>query len=309
LHVTPFMSRNKFIDDPIHNVFTTLHSLFQEADVLHFFGTDMLLFALLPRALRRKVVFTLDGLEWKRTNYPSPVKAVLRSYAGLTMIAANTVLVDNLPALNWYRSHFHGNYKYLPYGATAPSEGAQDTTALSKFGVAGDYAIYVGRLVPERGAHLAVNAFREMNGGLGLVVVGDATADTEPYVNSLKKSASANTLFTGFLYGRLMEQLLYHSSIYLHPSIIEGTSISLLTAMGFGKCIVASDLPENRLVLGDAGEYFEPNNPQSLAARLRELATDPVRARRKSELARRRAEEQFDWSAIVAKLVKVYESL
>ena len=269
----------------------------------------MLLFALLPRALRRKVVFTLDGLEWKRTNYPSPVKAVLRSYAGLTMIAANTVLVDNLPALNWYRSHFHGNYKYLPYGAIAPSEGAQDTTALSKFGVAGDYAIYVGRLVPERGAHLAVNAFREMNGGLGLVVVGDATADTEPYVNSLKKSASANTLFTGFLYGRLMEQLLYHSSIYLHPSIIEGTSISLLTAMGFGKCIVASDLPENRLVLGDAGEYFEPNNPQSLAARLRELATDPVRARRKSELARRRAEEQFDWSAIVAKLVKVYESL
>src|SRR5207245_11097189 len=97
--------------------------------------------------------------------------------------------------------------------------------------------------------------------------------------------------------------------IYLQASIIAGVSTSLLSAMGAGKCIVASDLPENRLVLGDAGEYFEPNNPQSLAARLRELATDPVRARRKSELARRRAEEQFDWSAIVAKLVKVYESL
>ncbi len=308
-HVTPFTNGNKFIDDPVHNVFTTFHSIFQNADILHFFGTDMLLFALLPRVVRQKVVFTVDGLEWKRTNYPSPVRTVLRSYAGLTMVSANATIVDNLPALRWYRSHFPGRYEYLPYGALSPSTSAQETLALDKFGVTGDYAIFVGRLVPERGAHLAVDALRELNSNLGLVIVGDATKDTIGYVNSLKQSASPNTIFTGFLYGSMMEQLLHHSSIYVHPSIVEGTSISLLTAMGFGKCIVASDLPENRLVLGNAGEYFEPNNPRSLALKLKELHGNPILARRKGEMAKARARNTFEWSAVVNRMVQIYESL
>lgn len=308
LNVSPVVSSNKFLDDPCQNLFTSIHSLFQDADILHFFGTDMLLFALMPRLQGKTIVFTVDGLEWRRTNYPVPVRAVLRSYAGLSMVAANTVIVDNLPALDWYRSHFSGNYEYLPYGAAGPTAAASDTDALTKFGVENPYAVYVGRLVPERGAHLAVNAFREIKNGMGLVVVGDATKDTGGYVSSLKDMATDNTIFTGFVYGPMMEQLLYHSSVYVHPSIVEGTSISLLTAMAFGKCIVASDISENRHVLGDAGEYFEPNNPRSLAAKVQEIVSDPGTARVKSIMAKERVKEHFDWSVIVDRLVRIYEA-
>ena len=44
--------------------------------------------------------------------------------------------------------------------------------------------------------------------------------------------------------------------LFVLPSDLEGLSLALLDAMGAGLCVLASDIPENREAVEDAGFTF-----------------------------------------------------
>lgn len=300
---------NKFIDDPYNEFLSTLHSVITRADILHYFGTDCLIFALLPRLTRKKIVLTLDGLEWRRSNYPAIIRFVLKSYAALALIVPNVVFVDNKPALEWYMANIPRRYFHLPYGTT-PSYRLASETALKRYGLEpSSYIVYTGRLVPEKGAHLLIEAFKRIKTNMKLVIVGGATKDTYGYTTSLKTSRDPRIIFTGFVYGEDYEELLRGAYLYAHPSLLEGTPISLLTALGFGKCVLASDLRENREITSDAGVFFSSGNVDRLKEKLEYLLLHPSRVKQAEEKARKRVSHLYDWDKIVDQLETVYENL
>lgn len=68
---------------------------------------------------------------------------------------------------------------------------------------------------------------------------------------------------------------LARSDLYVFPSESEGLSNSLLEACALGRVVVASDIPANRAVLGDAYPlYFEVSNVAMLADRIRAALAD-----------------------------------
>jgi glycosyltransferase involved in cell wall biosynthesis len=126
-----------------------------------------------------------------------------------------------------------------------------------------EYVLFLGRLSPEKNCHLLIEAFQDMPGEAKLVFAGGAS-HTDAYVASLKKQADSRVIFTGWLSGDALEEVLTNTAVLVLPSDIEGLSLSLLDAMGAGICVLASDILENKEAIGETGFLFKSGDVQEL---------------------------------------------
>jgi starch synthase len=110
-------------------------------------------------------------------------------------------------------------------------------------------------------------------------------------------------------------QLLSHATVFVCPSVYEPLGIVNLEAMACGTAVVASavgGIPEV-VVDGETGllvPYDEADAAAfeaGLAAAVGALMDEPTRAARMGTAGRARAVEKFDWAAIAAETVGLYE--
>jgi glycosyltransferase involved in cell wall biosynthesis len=79
--------------------------------------------------------------------------------------------------------------------------------------------------------------------------------------------------FLGFLDRREQLKLMKHAVAVIQPSLFEGWSTVIEDAMAMNQRVIASDLEVNKEQLMDNGLYFEKNNPNDLAEKLKHIAT------------------------------------
>ena len=100
--------------------------------------------------------------------------------------------------------------------------------------------------------------------------------------------------FTGYIDDEAATELLNGAYALVFPSLWEGFGLPAVEAMACGVPVLASrrgSLPE---VIGEAGLYFEPEDPSAIAASALSLLRDPARRQRLAGNARVRARE-FTW--------------
>jgi glycosyltransferase involved in cell wall biosynthesis len=84
-----------------------------------------------------------------------------------------------------------------------------------------EYVLFLGRLSPEKNCHLLIEAFQDMPGEAKIVFAG-GSSHTDAYVASLKKQADSRVIFTGWLSGDALEEVLTNTAVLVLPSDIEG---------------------------------------------------------------------------------------
>jgi len=166
----------------------------------------------------------------------------------------------------------------------------------------------MARLVREKGCHWLLEAYRDLDTDKVLVIAGD-DSHREAYSENLKKQASDRILFAGFVDGRLKDELLSNAYCYVLPSTLEAMPISLLEAMSFGNCIIASDLPELRAVLGDDGLLFQTGSVHDLREKLSFALTSPGFVRDQEEKMIERVKRNHNWDNIYKRYQDVVEGL
>jgi glycosyltransferase involved in cell wall biosynthesis len=97
--------------------------------------------------------------------------------------------------------------------------------------------------------------------------------------------------------------------LYLQPSYFEGFGLATAEAMAAGCCVITCDVGEVRNVVGDAGEYVCPGNPEELADRIAELITNPSRTAALTNRAAERLERLFSFNKKKADLNKILGAL
>lgn len=299
--------RRSFLESPFNSFVATIAAATSDADIVHYLGCGNVPFTLLARLSGKKVVLTVDGIEWKRTSYSRAARAYLRSFAELAMVFPNKTVADSDSSRKWYYDRTGVAPLQIPYGTKRSTE--VDMSILEKYGLErGEYTFFSGRLVHEKGVHTLVKAFKSITSHGKLVIVGDFPGHSE-YVNDLRREAGPDTVFLGAVYGRGFDTLRNASRVFVHPSMLEGTSISLLGALGAGCCVISSDLVENIEVAGDAAIYFKTGDAEDLKKRLLELFQNPslIEEGRRKSVAR--ALELFDWDKIVLQYEEIYEGL
>jgi glycosyltransferase involved in cell wall biosynthesis len=98
------------------------------------------------------------------------------------------------------------------------------------------------------------------------------------------------------------------ATAFIYPSKYEGFGIPPLEAMGHGCPVVCSNAGSIPEVVGDAGVYFDPNNPEDLRTALERVATTEglqadLRARGHMRVA------TFSWDKCAAATAQIYREI
>ncbi len=257
--------------------------------------------------------YALSG--WaERTAYEA-ADAVIAVSAGM-----RRDILSSYPAIPHDRVHVV--YNGIDTELYRPVEG---TDVVRRLGIDPDrpYAIFVGRITHQKGVEHLVAAAHEFDPGIQLLLcagapdtqqIGDSVAAG---VRDLQQVREGVVWVQEMLPREDVVQLLSHATVFVCPSVYEPLGIVNLEAMACGTAVVASavgGIPE--VVADGVTGHLVPFADSAidrfrhgLAARVNELATDPVRARRMGEAGRERAIAEFSWSAIAEQTVALYQSV
>ena len=241
----------------------------------------------------------IDGIESARRKWGLAGRTFYRVASWLAPRMADTLIADCEVIEHYYRRRGATRVERIAYGAEPPRATGRET--LVRLGVEPDqYVLYVSRLEPENNADVVIEAFLRADVPGRLVIVGDA-----PYADAYKARLMAlaggddRICFAGFLFGRGYDELRTHARCYVQATEVGGTHPALLEAMAAGLPVIANDIPEHREVLAGTGWYYERNDVDSLAARLRDVVTGGAALRReRGAAALARVQTEYSWERI-----------
>jgi glycosyltransferase involved in cell wall biosynthesis len=166
----------------------------------------------------------------------------------------------------------------------------------------GGYALIAARLSVEKGIDIAIRAAAES--GVPLRVAGEGPEHGP--LRELAARLAAPVEFVGRVPRAGMTALLAEAGMVLIPSRYhEFAPYSALEAMGTGVPVVASALGGLPEILGPE-RCLPPNDPDALAARMRELQDDPDQRRREGEELLARVRERHSEERFTAGLLDLY---
>ena len=297
----------KFLDFPFRGFLSSIISLTQKCDILHFFGPETGVYSLLPRIAGKKIVTTLDGLAWERASYSKTIRQLVKIAFKITTKIGGKILVDSKNIQQWIYENMKVKAEYISYGAILSD--SKDLTILKKLNLEeNSYYLFVGRLVKEKNVELLIEAFNKLQTEKKLVIVGKSHF-SDDYENYLKEIANKNVIFLGTRYGKEYEEITKSAYCYVTASKLEGSSPSLIQAMGYGCPVIVSDIPNNIEVIGDCGLSFENGNVVDLKAKMEYLENNDQVASTLSVKAKERVQKRYSWDKIVNDLEIIYEEL
>lgn len=130
----------------------------------------------------------------------------------------------------------------------------------------GGYAVYVGRLGPEKGVRTLVQAWQYINNGKKLLILGDGPSAGE--LKTLIDDSNLNIELGGYRTKQEVLSIVADAAVQIIPSeCYEGFPMVVLEALSSGTPIIASDIGSlGEIIENDTyGFKFEAGNPTSLA--------------------------------------------
>lgn len=307
--------RTKHLDAAAHSFLATVHCLFTRADIVHYHGIGPAIFSPLARVAGKRAAVTVHRLDWAADKWSPPARAMLKLAERVAVLAAHRLIVVSADLAGHLRLR-HGVEasvipNAVPRGTIRPLTGAG-----RRFGLeAGEYVLFLGRLVPEKRPDWLIRAFLESAArreGLKLVLAGGASG-TESYVRRLRDLAEGDQriVFTGNVGGGEKEEIFSNALLFVLPSRLEGHPIALLEARGYGLGCLVSDIAPHREVVRDGrdGVLFRAGDYGDFAAKLEALLDDPVRVREMGQRAAEAAASGPGWEDVVSETLAVYRSL
>ncbi len=299
--------RTKHLDTATHCGLAIPHILSKDYDIVHIHALGPSMFANLPRLWGMKTVVTVHGLDWQREKWGRFATWVLRRCEYTAVNFPDRTIVVSKALREYFQQTRDVYVTYIPNGTVLPH--VREPEKIREMGIEpGKYILFVGRLVPEKGCHYLLDAYRKLDTNLELIVAGGTSFSTD-YVDSLHAKGGPKVRFLGYVYGDVLDELYSNARMFVLPSDIEGLPIALLEAMSFGNCCLTSDIAENLEVVGDCGATFRQGDVDDLADKLKALLTNPERCRAMGDRARRHVLETYDWDGVTLHTEGIYYSL
>lgn len=115
----------------------------------------------------------------------------------------------------------------------------------------------------------------------------------------------------GFISNEHLPQFYHRADLYLSPSHVDGSSVSLMEALACGLPCLVSDIPANVEWVreGYNGWLFPDGDVQALAAKILRALEERQSLPQIGQNARQTAEEKANWPKNVQKLLETYQQL
>lgn len=174
--------------------------------------------------------------------------------------------------------------------------------------VSGEYALYFGRIIDEKGVDLLVKEASFLDIPLKIVGDGPDLIRLQNYVHDI---AAENIEFMGALWGEALTTVLNKSTFVIVPSLWhENFPYVIFQAFAAGKPVLGSNrggIPE--LIGDDRGFIFEVDVAGDLAAKMRVLWNDKSLISNMGARARKYVEMEFNDEVFYNTLIGHYRSV
>jgi glycogen synthase len=170
------------------------------------------------------------------------------------------------------------------------------------------YALYVGKLAPNKGVQFLAPAVARAGVGWPLVIVGDGPARRP--VEDACRGAGIDARFTGWLPRDEVLGWMTHASMLVFPSYgPESLSRVLLEAGALGVATAAMDTGGTRDILEHDVTGLLSATPETLARDIARLAGEDLLRRRLGAAARAHVEQTFDAPRVVGRIEALYREV
>ena len=302
----PTVSNGKF-NAIIYSVLATIRALFGHYDVIHYHAEGPCLMLWLPKLFGIRVVATIHGLDWQRAKWGNFASKMLKAGEKIAAKHADEVIVLSKNVQEYFEKEYGRSTLYVPNGIDCPEKKKPDKM-LEKYGLRGkDYIFTLSRIVPEKGLHYLLDAYRNIETDIKLVIIG-GSGNAEEYMKEITEEAKRDhrVIMTGFIQGQLLEELCSNALMFVMPSDVEGMSISLLEAMSYGNCCLVSDIKENIEVIEDKAATFKAGNVADLQSKLSFLLENPDCIENYRKNAESFICNKYNWDRMTEQTIKIY---
>jgi glycosyltransferase involved in cell wall biosynthesis len=174
------------------------------------------------------------------------------------------------------------------------------------------FALYLGRIDPEKSLELAILAMEKTNPDNSLVLAGDLDARYPRYKEKLERLAEKVKISERF---KIIPspsdsegvRLMQRCSVFLFPSTIDTFGLVVLEAMACGKPMVACNRGGVPEIVSDAGFLLEPNVEEWRKIVSRLLSNSKLR-KQMGEKALERS-KTFSWENTARRLANAFNNL
>ena len=283
-------------------------------DIIHFHGVGPALLCWIPRLFTRaKIVVTFHSIDRFHSKWGFFARGVLRLGEWFALAVPHATIAVSRSIVEYCKAQYGKTPVYIPNGVEIKKSG--DVSHLKQWGLKKDqYFLTVARLVRHKGIHSLIEAYKavpdDIKNEMKLVIVGapSFTGDYETYLKELA-GQDHRIVFAGYQTGDALAALYGNAYLYVHPSEYEGLSLTILEAMSFGKCVLVSDIAENREVIDHSGIPFEVSSVDDLQEKMTELVNHPEIVSARANLAMGYMKQHFDWGKIVEETEGLYEKI
>jgi len=197
-----------------------------------------------------------------------------------------------------------------------------DPSVLSKYGISGPYATFVGRITRQKGLAHLLRAWKAVPAEYGLVLCAGSPdepgigAEVADLISDLQRVRKNIWWIKDMLPHDELTGVLTQAELFVCPSIYEPLGIVNLEAMGCQTAVLASrvgGIPEvvDHLKTGELVDYTEDHTKfeGDLSQAITRLLADPELLKRYGKAGRERATTDFGWDAVAQATIALYRSV
>jgi glycosyltransferase involved in cell wall biosynthesis len=180
-----------------------------------------------------------------------------------------------------------------------------------KYNLQNPYILFVSQWRPHKGLPDLVKAFEilkeKYNVEQDLVIVGKPNKEFPDVIDAINNSKFAkNIVKPGFIDEADLPLIYQNADLFVFPSHYEGFGLPPLEAMASGIPVVASNISCMPEILGDAAEYFDPNNSADIAEKIYGVLS--MKDKQKSMINKGFDQiKKYSWHKMAEETLRVYQ--
>jgi glycosyltransferase involved in cell wall biosynthesis len=174
----------------------------------------------------------------------------------------------------------------------------------------GAYALYVGRISPEKGLRTVMSAWRKLSETIPLRLAG-----TGPLVDEVRAEAEAigpHIEYLGQISGtRVLEEMKGARFVIFPSELYENFPLTLCEAFACGVPVLASNIGAMQEIVAndETGIHFQAGNADDLAGKVLRAWTERDEMRRMGKRARIEFEDKYTAELNYSRLMEIYQSV
>ena len=180
----------------------------------------------------------------------------------------------------------------------------------TKYGIKGDYILFVGTLQPRKNISRLIEAFAKVGKkDLDLVIIGKKGWLYEEILNKPKELGLEDCV--KFLHEVEDDELALfykHAQAFVLPSLYEGFGLPVLEAMQHGCPVITSNVSSLHEAGGDAAVYVDPLDVNDIAEKIKKVISSPQLQKELKEKGKKQL-AKFSWEKTGKDTLKILEEV